>query len=378
MSTRINQPHDENIEVFAHQFDAHAREAEQRTQRASALNPDLWNQVRSRQSARLAWISDARLAEEMELAGFERTRTMSTLTFSASAAPAPVPHADTERSRISRFTSIAVTLLMVLTIAGGGYLTLLQNRPGGGDPGRFAAMVESPQASPSAANGVCDVEPLTVDEAVGIVLNPSNRLADIGAENFQPVESYEEIPRSEVPDLRRDVPMSFADEEHMARLSAVATEYLNCLRYGTAGQVWALTDPAQVQIQVLTMFPVIRSEADITSFVDRWIHSPHSSIPSQRTPPFDTWFWDQGYDVVGSDEPESIVLLDDAFDPQYAYIGMEVVSSADGSVIGRTSGNPMFPNPTENDGSLQSPGVLIAQRYSGTEVWFVRGFIITE
>lgn len=181
---------------------------------------------------------------------------------------------------LSRFANIAATVAIVFAVSVGGWLAMSQ-LPSGGD-GRFGAFQASPEV---AQNGTCDVEPLTVDEVIGIVENPYSVLPEGTVATPPPDSPYatlgsdglqEDADQFYLPNQMTGVP----SEEESAAIQSAANLYEACWTYGTVGQVMAVTHPRQLQEYVLGNFPVYRDEGSVREFLEGVIDQPANTATS--------------------------------------------------------------------------------------------------
>ncbi|MCA9833319.1 MAG: hypothetical protein KC435_05195 [Thermomicrobiales bacterium] len=188
-----------------------------------------------------------------------------------------------------RFANTAASVVVLVALAFGGWLAAMHLRPAGEDDPRYAALG---LLQTDAGNGVCDVESLTVDEAVQIVQNPLVYLygseeavqaagldGEVDLQNFvgaQPndwdtlmsLASYTSIPLSD-------------DEFFAAR--AFSTEYQECILTGTRGQIWAMMDPILVQYQIITRIPLLQSPDETEAAIADLLDTPYATPTTYAT-----------------------------------------------------------------------------------------------
>ena len=183
--------------------------------------------------------------------------------------------------------------LAVLLVVSGLYLHTIR---GGGDDQPNLAWAPATAESSPVADLTCNVEPLTVDEVMETVKNPANGYARLGLTDYalnaadlwesRDIFWYEET--GKVGYVRNGNPGILADA------AAAADMYSSCIQTGTLLQVWAIMDPAIVQIDVISRFPVFRSEEEVRAFVMESGPQPFS----ERSTGIIGWF-------PGSSRPEN-------------------------------------------------------------------------
>lgn len=175
---------------------------------------------------------------------------------------------------IRRFTKMAATIALVFAIAAGGWLVMSQ-MPGGG--GRFAAF----QGTSEDSAQTCGVEPLTIDRVMDIVKNPYPFMAN-GATG-EPTEPenpdnpyFTESRTSGWWDLALIGigPRNAPEPDKFEQSSEIANAYINCVVYGTVGQIWTYYSPTYIQKLVLDRFPVFATEDEVRAYVTERIAAP--------------------------------------------------------------------------------------------------------
>lgn len=175
---------------------------------------------------------------------------------------------------VSRFTNMAASLLVVATIAFSGWFAAMNLRPGGDLDPRYTAQGIRLD---TAGNDVCDVEPLTVEQAVQIVQDP---LVYAGGSSYE-LRSELEIrnflgaePRDwdTLMSLASNTAVPVTDDESIALLAFVK-ESRDCTYAGTKGQLWAMTAPELVQFEIVRRIPLLQpmdvTEAAIAELLAR-------------------------------------------------------------------------------------------------------------
>lgn len=205
-----------------------------------------------------------------------------TTILTAPVASTPASGTDT-RGGFRHYVNLAATLAIVAAVALAGWFATMQlNQPGSPEP-RFAALgIEREDAG----NGVCDVEPLTVDEAIQIVRSPMfylyggednaradgwGQIIDEGhAMNFvgAPLRDWSQLtgltPHAALP----------VSEEEFVEAYALAEEYRDCIQTGTRGQVWALFDPVVVQYEIATRIPLLQPMDETRIVIEQLLNEP--------------------------------------------------------------------------------------------------------
>lgn len=190
--------------------------------------------------------------------------------------------------RIGRgmFTMVAIALVGVLMASS---VYWFGQTPPGNDEGQlaWAPGMASPESSP-VAGYACDVEPLTTDEVMEIVRNPQNTYQERGFE----LDQADEIPtyqEARIDWSQRAVSPSMlatGDPALVGPLTELGNTFWSCLVTGTSAQVWAMMDPSLLQWTILQNFDVVRTEDDISQFVDEWSSQPHTILPGGIYPQF--------------------------------------------------------------------------------------------
>lgn len=262
---------DYTIDAFANEFDDAVNQLHQ--DRHDHPSGEAWDRVRNQ--AMRADAADPRAICPGLPAGpgrlYERTQDMdATLR-------APLTSGSTVHTRTSwtQWLTIAASAVIVIGLV----LTMfaLQNS-GDGDNKQlaWAPVSGTPEGTPGAPaveygpEYTCEAEPLTPDQVFDIVMNPARGYAHYeGKEDPTAQESLWESTYNwtREPDLTGFSRYS-ENSVSLEQATFAANEFIDCLNEGTALQVWALLDPAIVQIDILSRFPVIRSESDIREFVE--------------------------------------------------------------------------------------------------------------
>lgn len=214
--------------------------------------------------------------EEKETYSMDNSVTFASVSLAPAAAIPPV------REGVRHHLSMAATLALVLTVALGGWFATMQLSQPPAEP-RPAVLGIQPE---DAGNGVCDVESLTVDEAIQIVQNPMFYV--YGGEENARADGWGAIldqghgsnfvgaPQRDWTQLTRLTPHAAlpVSEEEFAAAFALSEEYRDCLQTGTRGQVWALFDPVVVQYEIATRIPLLQPLEETRIIIDQLLAEP--------------------------------------------------------------------------------------------------------
>lgn len=168
-----------------------------------------------------------------------------------------------------RYPNVVATVAIVVVLALSSWFAGALLRPSPESEPRYAAL--GLQAD-TAGNGVCEVEPLTVDEAIAILSDPfGTLLSDIDdpvaigypAELFGQRQLTVGDPYAFLTYLYYVESVSLdLDKQQFSDAQPVVNEYLDCFLTGTTGQTWRLTDPLVVQFQLAISLPTLVSEEE--------------------------------------------------------------------------------------------------------------------
>ncbi|MCA9833894.1 MAG: hypothetical protein KC435_08120 [Thermomicrobiales bacterium] len=253
----MSSPNDDD--TFTMQFDDAVNSMHQRL--ISAPGTQIWQQIEGRMASDRSPRGKSRSIVG-DLAGdsgsshvYERKATMDA-TLST-----PIQPERTYSTPV--WMAVAAVALLVVS---GLYLNLIKGNSEGEQNLAWApAAVESTPVGDYA----CTVEPLTADEVMAIVLNPTDAYV---ARGETPIDAdfpmtYYEAGTSDINNWT-EVSMNPAIGEDQETMAAFGNEFWNCLITGTSYQIWAMTDPATLQWAILKNFPVIRSEEELRKFVE--------------------------------------------------------------------------------------------------------------
>lgn len=181
------------------------------------------------------------------------------------------------------YANLAATLAIVIAVALAGWFATMQlNRPGGTNSN--LALIGS---TPIAESTACDVEPLTVDEAMSIAKNPLAHLEP--EEGFMQMDEYllfgwimdqeSSKPGYVSPyTMVWDVQLEPVIEDDFSEATSVAQGFLDCIAHGTIGQVWRYLDPVTLHYDIHSVFPMFTSEDDARVILADVLLSPAEGI----------------------------------------------------------------------------------------------------
>ncbi len=372
-----NEPEGESLAGAAHEFHAWAEDVQGRDPAATGPADDLWNRI---------------LHEQRRGTPTRRTRDMSTTIGAPVGRMIPPQSNRTKRAQAAPPTSRAgawfnaiAAALLVLTLGGAAYLASdgrLGFGGGGGEGGRFAAQVVSPEASPSDDRAMCDVEPLTTEEIVAIVENPNSYIPnghfgtpppgeeESGARDIS--EGLMESPRGILPrpeESRLRVP----SEEEFASAREVADAYYACSVHGTHAQVWALLNPHEVQQRILMQFPVYRDPEVITEYVESIkdelvAPDPEMTVYADQSPDGHRTYSNPNLTDARVEDRRAYPMLADA--DMVMYIGQEY-RDEDESVVAISAWDALPLQGGRED--MNGGQSLILVHSLSTDRWFVQG-----
>lgn len=272
-----------------------------------------------------------------------------------------------DRQSIHRYVNYAASLLIVFGVAFAGAFMVMQFSLPGGSNGPLA-MVGQPDSA------TCDVEPLSQERVLEIVKNPIPFIANgpagkpeyisvvlpTSAELYEAHDNLWPVAGNQIP-TRED----FESAEQFAN------EYLECLLFGTQGQVWNYYSPISIQKLILAEFPVFSSEADVTTRISERLQLP--AIEGE-------WVW---YDLpmlehisrVSVNPDINLAILNDSqsmeFD-QILRLGVDI-RDVDGKSIVLTNGTGrnLIPNDPMITGTNDVMLSITLVRGRGSETWLV-------
>lgn len=285
----------------------------------------------------------------------------------ALATPQGVIHRQSAPHPISRFVNVAASLLVVAAIAFAGWFSVMNLRPGGDMDPRYASVMVKQE---TAGNGVCDVEPLTVDQAVRIVQSPlayvfgsAEAVEKAGmylTENFLDIQPWG---WDTLMSLASYISLPITDDEYFSLL-AFSNEYADCIMTGTKGQLWAMMDPIVVQREIIVRIPLLQpmdvTEAAIAELLA--IPNVNSNENTVRTM---TW--------QPNADREHMARVDYGLtrSSNSSYIVPFQILNADGVIIGSYDifGNSLL----EDRASEADPGNIVLIRSKDEKSWYIVG-----
>lgn len=254
---------------FLKELQQRADRAHKSADRADDAPSELWQRVRAQ----------AKTEEE------ERT-AISTITMPTSSAPMTRPLAPAKSRGIGHYANLAATISIVIAVAVAGWFATMQLNQSGSDDGRFAFLDSTPVAEQSAN---CDVDPLTVDEAMSITKNPfahmkldEDLMESQGMRWFVSVidEEYSQPGYVSPRAMLSGVELEPVGHKEFQDASEVAQKYLDCIATGSVGQAWRFLDPVTVHHAIHDMLPMFTTEEEVRSILTEVLSAPNA---------FDVW-----------------------------------------------------------------------------------------
>lgn len=342
----MSSQHDND--AFEMRFEDAIRKMHTRTAGGEEPNPGLWTSIRSQmgETARAETADSRAIGPDRSVASAttERNNTMD-----ATLAPLSGGFARQQPRGISWMVLLAAGLVGIMIVSS-VWLNGGSTPPNGRDDLAWAPGMGTPESSPVAEYG-CDVDPLTEEEAVQIILNPFNEVLRLQGDVDQVTNTPKYMEWGE-PDLSiwtsGQIPVASDDDARDEAVEA-ANEFWECLATGTTLQVWALMAPQTVQYEVLLKFPVIRSERDIRGYVAEFGNTQYRYSEGQF-----------GFGPAGWEDPNDGMRIA-ASEPKAIR-----VTKQDQFAAGRFATVPMFPV----EGNMLAPEVstnLYLQQYPAGE-----------
>ena len=303
-------------------------------------------------------------------------------TFPAQPAALASPSPASEHRSPSRLINIAMSVAVIAAlILGGWFANVHWNSPSEPTPEPRLAVITTPgtspsiAASPAAESATCDVEPLSVDRVMEIVENPAYFTANGPTEPRAESPMQGSPPEATLWEVQTSLELiagtSNPDQEQFDSATSVAKEYVNCMIFGTQGQVWSFYSPVFLQSSILAEFPVYSSKEEVRAKVKERIDKP--AYTGEAAWNFLPFISDVETVTVNPDRELAILQRSESsyFD-QVMMVGVSFVD-ADGQQIALTTGtgrdlvpnDPMFTG--KNDVMLQV--VIAKSRFSDT--WLV-------
>lgn len=287
----MSSPHTDD--AFAFQFDDAVDAMHHHTQRGSRPSAGLWGDIRSQMHTNTSEPIIAPNARD-EWRSSHRTHAQAINPQPRRGPAWPRSTSLAQRRRVTTWITIG---LVVGLIVSGLYLNLYlptenNNQQLAWAPGTVTTnpadeiAIASPFASPSAIEYgpeyACNVEPLTADIVLDMVINPDRELVRRG---LTTTDSYLSKPHESVREAggwnyvftARDLFGTPQDAELTKIINNAANQFWNCLMTGTSYQVWATMDPSTVQYEILGYFPVFRDEAGLRAYIEKWGPEPYNA-----------------------------------------------------------------------------------------------------
>lgn len=353
-------------EDFTDRFDRAFHQAASADPGAGALDPDLWTRIQAE-------------------AGIDQT----TPEGAPKAGPTFVDTAGTLRGR-GRYTAPAawwrwgLAAVLVTALASTLVLSLGDDKPSRNPTG---GVVDAPVMMSPVATTIdgCDVLPLSVEEVLEIILSvpPMSRGTPYPHTGVWLPDSSGTVDTGDG-NVRSVVP---PDAATFAVIERTADQYLACQETATNFQLWRLESPAEVQRQVTESLmyayespfgpeidetvltdeiarlgPLVRAEVTVANrggtYLTIWQPKEHLHFRANQIP------------------EAAFVTYEDDGNLRYAWIGMELRSKEDGSVVARFSpGLSGHSSDIPPEAGLPALGVLIFVFDATEEAWKVVWFI---
>lgn len=295
----------------------------------------------------------------------ERSDMSNIAVFASAVDTAGIRASTNQRGGFRHYVNLAATIVIVAAVALAGWFAIMQlNQPG--SPDRHLALMNStPLVEPSS---MCEVEPLTVDTVMEIVRNPARFMAEgpTGEPRDTPMEGSP--PNAELWEVDADLELisgkSTPTREQFDDASVVANEYLNCIMYGTQGQIWTFYSPVLLQQKILGEFPVFAEESQVRQRVEEL-----SSQPAYLA----EYAWEMEFnrdiESLSVNPDYQLAIMQESNSPYYEYVISIGVSIAD------VEGNQIIlTNGVGRDLIPQGPSTIIflniAKVRSG-EIWLI-------
>ncbi|MCA9834347.1 MAG: hypothetical protein KC435_10390 [Thermomicrobiales bacterium] len=170
------------------------------------------------------------------------------------------------RREWGHYRNIAAILALVVALVLGGWFARNQLPPESEPTSRFAVLGLQTEGT------ACDVEPLTVDQAIVIMKNPFTVIDLVlydmtGMHAKMSGQEYAVPAHSQMTQLMTHNPRNDIDQDEWAETLELGNRYLDCIQNGTVGQVLALMDPFVVQGYLRDQLPLFMNEEATRSFL---------------------------------------------------------------------------------------------------------------
>lgn len=248
---------------FLKELQQRACRAHESADRADDAPDDLWQRVR------------AQVKTEVE----ERP-DMNTITMPVNSAPTPPPAAAAPSIGFGHYVNLAATIALVLAVAVAGWFATMQLNQPGGSNNQFAFAPGTPEA----ASGTCDVEPMTVDEAMVILLNPYQAMdvdEDLAQHSATLVWLKDQAGQTGQPPLEKlltDAPNGELEQDELDKALTLGDTYLECVQHGTRAQVFRLLDPVGVHEYVRGILPLFTSEEEARVIIEDELNKSGNTV----------------------------------------------------------------------------------------------------
>jgi hypothetical protein len=279
--------------------------------------------------------------------------------------------------RAGRWFNILAAAVLLLGLAAGWYFSSIGpgGSGGGRDDGQFAALPAMQGGTPAATPAPmellgpedCTVEPLTVDEVMAIVENPSDRVGQLGlyGGKFVPGGGMYEEPSmgsftGPIVWPREPNDVTVPDGELRLQIEAVTNEYLACLAWGANFQLWALEYPGQVQSSILGNFPVYRSQEQVRAYVESEGPRKRTTVP-------------EGYVAqMSPDRSDTVVATPTRRVPDQAsaFVGISTYRLEDAATMANVDWTGKV---TGSDPTLSTGYALLLAYFPDADTWLVEG-----
>ena len=251
---------------FLKELRQRADRAHQSAYRADDAPQDLWQRVRSQLTT-----------EQQE------SPAMNTMLMPVSPVNAPSASRPQRTGGLGHYANLAVTIAIVIGVALAGWFATMQfNQPSDGS-GRFAFAPGTPEV----AAAICDVEPMTVDEAMVVLLNPYQAMEvdeDLAQHSETLVWLKDQSGQTGQPPLENllsDGPNGELEQAELDKALALGDIYLECVQHGTRGQVFRLLDPVGVHEYLRGMLPLFTSEEEARVIIEEELNNSANTVWTQ-------------------------------------------------------------------------------------------------
>lgn len=256
-------------DAFELRFESAVNEAHERSGQRSRPSGNVWKSIRAGLPDMQAETAEPRAAGVVPAPVSHRTlqrRKESGMDIALNPGMATVP----PRANRGVFAWVAFALVGVLVASN---LFWYGQTPSDNDGNELAwapglgTPVLSPQVSTDSS--MCSVEPLTTDEVLETVLNPNKGYRRLGNMYAPNSDSLWE------PELRLNQEYwstsdlgEVEDPDRAEMLQSMGNEFWACIQHGSSYQVWSFIDPVVLQQIILHEFPVLRTQAELRSFIE--------------------------------------------------------------------------------------------------------------